>query len=251
MNDYEINEFVSALPLQNFKYTDIIDLYADYIRDRKYPSFKQKRLRSPLCSQHSLTPSQTSTTTNEQEVIEGIMTDLANQQKNDLEINENMPNIEKETTTNDLNNEQNNENIQEDDDEIENVPYSQQFPESETDHNDENQSNKTKKRFGEIPPRSPKRQFTLWLEEEEQAIVEGLKKYGLGNWDLIHKKYQSTFLYNNRSVNDIKMKWTRMRVTPRYQEFADTLKPPSKVAKKQIIGQKSIMGFFQSDKTKK
>ena len=144
MNDYEINEFVSALPLQNFKYTDIIDLYADYIRDRKYPSFKQKRLRSPLCSQHSLTPSQTSTTTNEQEVIEGIMTDLANQQKNDLEINENMPNIEKETTTNDLKNEQKNENIQEDDDEIENVPYSQQFPESETDHNDENQSNKTK-----------------------------------------------------------------------------------------------------------
>ena len=250
----QLSDFVNALPIPALGYADIIDLYADYIRDRKYSSYKQKRLRSPMCSQQSLVPSQNSNLV-QKGPDDDMVNELDNEDKNILEVNENMPSLDSHCneTAKDENNAQKEEKAPDDDDEIENVPYSQQFPESKTvqNGNNANSSPQRKKKFADIPPKSPKRQSKPWAEEEEQAIVEGLKKYGLGNWDLIHKKYETTFLYNERTVNDIKMKWMRMKVSPRYHEFADSLKQPSKVAKKQIIGQKSIIGFFQSDKTKK
>lgn len=126
------------------------------------------------------------------------------------------------------------------DDEIENIPFSQfssafESPNSKKAKSDDKEPKKT----------SPRKHGTPWEEPEELAIIEGLKKYGLGGWELIFKKYSDTFMINKRTVNDIKMKWSRMKNSPKYQEFAECLPQPSKVAKKQIEGQSSIMSFFK------
>lgn len=93
---------------------------------------------------------------------------------------------------------------------------------------------KTRKRAPAIP----------WNEDEENALIEGLKKYGLGNWAKIHSRYIHVFEVNGRSSSDLSKKWLRMRDLPEYENLQDTFPVNPKINSKVVKGQSSISSFF-------
>jgi len=51
-----------------------------------------------------------------------------------------------------------------------------------------------------------KRKRIKWTEEESNALEEGVKTFGLGNWSKILEEYKSKF-HKNRRTRDLRVKW--------------------------------------------
>jgi hypothetical protein len=56
------------------------------------------------------------------------------------------------------------------------------------------------------PPQA-KRQKKKWSDGETQALIDGVRKHGEGNWATIRDEYWHVFSENDRRGADLKDKW--------------------------------------------
>eukprot|EP01129_Flabellula_baltica_P005870 TRINITY_DN2152_c0_g1_i1.p1 TRINITY_DN2152_c0_g1~~TRINITY_DN2152_c0_g1_i1.p1 ORF type:complete len:477 (-),score=118.26 TRINITY_DN2152_c0_g1_i1:64-1404(-) len=55
-----------------------------------------------------------------------------------------------------------------------------------------------------------RRQRVFWTDDEEQALIKGVAKYGVGNWVSIHRRYTDDF-HPQRTPSDLKDKWRNIQ----------------------------------------
>ncbi|EAY22069.1 Myb-like DNA-binding domain containing protein [Trichomonas vaginalis G3] len=104
----------------------------------------------------------------------------------------------------------------------------------------------------ESPKRASTRKSVIpWTSEEEEALIRGIKKYGLGMWSKIHDKYSDIFSVNGRTTTGLSRKWSRLKSQPEYQDLANNLPTKSKKSSKTVQGQNSISTYFPTNEDSK
>jgi hypothetical protein len=63
--------------------------------------------------------------------------------------------------------------------------------------------------FTDLPPlnKKGKRKKVLWTQAEQDALIEGVKMYGTGNWAAIRTQFAEIFDPNMRRPADLKDKY--------------------------------------------
>ncbi|KAJ0247894.1 Telomere repeat-binding factor 4 [Hirschfeldia incana] len=65
-----------------------------------------------------------------------------------------------------------------------------------------------------------------WTEEEEEALLAGVRKHGPGKWKNILRDAEFAALLSNRSNIDLKDKWRNLSVAPDIQGSKDKVRTP-------------------------
>ncbi|CAN8304898.1 unnamed protein product [Cochlearia groenlandica] len=65
-----------------------------------------------------------------------------------------------------------------------------------------------------------------WTEEEEEALLAGVEKHGLGKWKNILRDPEFTDQLHHRSNIDLKDKWRNLSVAPGIQGSKDKIRTP-------------------------
>ena len=65
--------------------------------------------------------------------------------------------------------------------------------------------------------KSGRRTPVPWTEQELETFINGIKKYGAGNWAMIRKEHQTMYDVNDRMLRDLSKKWEYLRISDRYK----------------------------------
>jgi len=68
-----------------------------------------------------------------------------------------------------------------------------------------------------------KRKSLPWTKNEEEALNEGVKLYGVGKWKQIKTYFSNVFSENDRTSNDLMNKWNRMSAKPKEKSNMKTI----------------------------
>ena len=77
----------------------------------------------------------------------------------------------------------------------------------------------TKRRRSVDGGTTKKERKSKWTEEETKALLNGIKKFGYGNWSEIYNDNKEIFTKNNIVVSDLRIKFTRFRDLPEWRQY--------------------------------